>query len=236
MSEQEILNAVQDIFRDNFDDDTLEITRSTCADDIEDWDSLEQINLLTAIEKKFNIKFKLADVRGLKDVGDLLDLVAEGAKRICKAASAAFFRTTKEPAMNHYTLAEMTPGLTEEFTVTVTPEMMDAFRAITGDVSPIHIDADYARGRGFPGRVVYGMLGASFFSTLAGVYLPGEHCLLHGVECKFAKPIFIGDTLTVKGTVVGVSEIGSEAEIKAVITNQDGKRVTRGIIKAGLAK
>ena len=55
--------------------------------------------------------------------------------------------------MNHYTLAEMTPGLTEEFTVTVTPEMMDAFRAITGDVSPIHIDADYARGRGFPGRV-----------------------------------------------------------------------------------
>ena len=69
--------------------------------------------------------------------------------------------------MNHYTLAEMTPGLSEEFTVTVTPEMMDAFRAITGDVSPIHIDADYARGRGFPGRVVYGMLGASFFSTLA---------------------------------------------------------------------
>ena len=66
MTEQEILNAVQDIFRDNFDDDTLEITRSTCADDIEDWDSLEQ----------FNIKFKLADVRGLKDVGDLLDLVA----------------------------------------------------------------------------------------------------------------------------------------------------------------
>ena len=60
----------------HIDADTLEITRSTCADDIEDWDSLEQINLLTAIEKKFNIKFKLADVRGLKDVGDLLDLVA----------------------------------------------------------------------------------------------------------------------------------------------------------------
>ena len=127
--------------------------------------------------------------------------------------------------MNHYTLAEMVPGLSEEFTVTVTAEMMDQFKAITGDVSPIHIDADYAKDRGFPGRVVYGMLGASFFSTL-----------LHGVECKFAKPIFIGDTLTIKGTVERVSEIGSETEIKAVITNQDGKRVTRGIIKAGLAK
>ena len=118
--------------------------------------------------------------------------------------------------MNHYTLADMTPGLTESFTVTVTEEMMDAFKAITGDCSPIHVDADYAKGRGYPGRVVYGMLGASFFSTLAGVYLPGEHCLLHGVECKFAKPIFIGDTLTVTGTVVNVSEAVSEAEIKAV--------------------
>ena len=138
--------------------------------------------------------------------------------------------------MNHYTLAEMQPGLTESFTVTVTQEMMDAFLKLTGDCSPIHVDEDYAKGRGYPGRVVYGMLGASFFSTLAGVYLPGEHCLLHSVECKFAKPIFIGDTLTVRGTVVNVSEIGSEAEIKAVITNQNGQRVTRGIIKAGLAK
>ena len=76
MTEQAILEAVQEIFRDNFDDDTLEITRATYSDDIEDWDSLEQINLLTAIEKKFNIKFKLADVRNLKNVGDLLDLVA----------------------------------------------------------------------------------------------------------------------------------------------------------------
>ena len=138
--------------------------------------------------------------------------------------------------MNHYTLAEMVPGLTEEFTVTVTAEMMEAFRTITGDVSPIHIDADYAKGRGYPGRVVYGMLGASFFSTLAGVYLPGEHCLLHGVECKFARPIFVGDTLTVTGTVADVSEAVAEAEIKAVITNQDGKKVTRGVIRAGLAK
>ena len=138
--------------------------------------------------------------------------------------------------MNHYTLAEMVPGLTEEFTVTVTAEMMEAFRTITGDVSPIHIDADYAKDRGYPGRVVYGMLGASFFSTLAGVYLPGEHCLLHGVECKFARPIFVGDTLTVTGTVADVSEAVAEAEIKAVITNQDGKKVTRGVIRAGLAK
>lgn len=75
MTEQAILEAVQEIFRDNFDDDTLEITRATCADDIEDWDSLEQINLLTAMEKQFDVKFKLDDVRGLANVGDMVDLI-----------------------------------------------------------------------------------------------------------------------------------------------------------------
>ena len=75
MNKQSIFDAVQEIFRDNFDDEELEITRETCADDIEDWDSLEQINLLTAMERKFGLKFQLSDVRDLKNVGDLLDLI-----------------------------------------------------------------------------------------------------------------------------------------------------------------
>ena len=75
MDKQSIFDAVQQIFRDNFDDEDLVITRETCADDIEDWDSLEQINLLSAMEKKFGIKFQLSDVRGLSNVGDLLDLI-----------------------------------------------------------------------------------------------------------------------------------------------------------------
>lgn len=138
--------------------------------------------------------------------------------------------------MNHYRLADLTPGVTESFTVTITEEMMAQFYAITGDNSPIHMDADYAAGRGYPGRVVYGMLGASFLSTLAGVYLPGEHCLLHGVDLKFAKPIFIGDTLTVSGVVDEVNDTFREIIIKASIVNQDGKKVTRAVIRAGVAQ
>ena len=46
----------------------------------------------------------------------------------------------------------------------------------------------------------------------------------------------MGDTLTITGTVAGVSESVAETEIKAVITNQDGKKVTRGVIRAGLAR
>lgn len=138
--------------------------------------------------------------------------------------------------MNHYRLADLTPGVTESFTVTITEEMMAQFYAITGDNSPIHMDADYAAGRGYPGRVVYGMLGASFLSTLAGVYLPGEHCLLHGVDLKFAKPIFIGDTLTVTGVVDEVNDTFREITIKASIVNQDSKKVTRAVIRAGVAQ
>ena len=138
--------------------------------------------------------------------------------------------------MNHYILADIQPGLTHSFTVTITQEMMDQFHAITGDCSPIHMDAAYAAQRGYAAPVVYGMLGASFFSTLAGVHLPGEHCLLHSVESKFSKPIFVGDTLTISGKVSEVNETFREITIKATITNQDGVKVTRGVIKAGVAK
>ena len=138
--------------------------------------------------------------------------------------------------MNHYTLSELAVGQSESFTVTVTQEMMEDFYRLTGDDSPIHRSEEYAAGRGYPGRVVYGMLGASFFSTLAGVYLPGEHCLLHGVEAKFARPVFIGDTLTVRGTVTEVNDTFKEITVKAEIFNQEGKKVTRGLYRAGLAR
>ena len=75
MTAEQILKDLEEIFRDNFDDDELELTRETTADDIEDWDSLEQINLLTTIGKKYGVKFSIDDVSGLANVGDMVDLV-----------------------------------------------------------------------------------------------------------------------------------------------------------------
>lgn len=138
--------------------------------------------------------------------------------------------------MNSYILNDIKIGTTESFQVEITAEKMELFYNITGDDSPIHRSEEYAKARGFTGRVCYGMLGASMLSTLAGVYLPGEHCLLHSVETKFAMPVYIGDVLTVEGTVSEINETFSEITIKAVIKNQNGKKVTRGIIKAGVAK
>lgn len=136
--------------------------------------------------------------------------------------------------MNRYQLEDISVGMTERFTVTVTDTMLAQFRDMSGDLNPLHNDEAFATARGYKGRVVFGMLCASLYSTLAGVYLPGENCLLHEVSTKFKKPVFVGDTLTVEGTVAEKSDAVNQITVKAVIRNQDSEIVNRAVIKAGV--
>ncbi len=71
----EDLKKLQEIFRDVFDENDLEITTETTAQDIEDWDSFAQISLIVDIEKEFSVKFNLEEVSELKNVGDMLELI-----------------------------------------------------------------------------------------------------------------------------------------------------------------
>jgi len=138
--------------------------------------------------------------------------------------------------MNKYTMKDIKVGLKESFSVTVTSEMMDGFKAITGDINPLHTDEAFAKANGFADKVVYGMLTSSFLSTLAGVYLPGENSLIREVEVKMKKTVFVGDTLTVTGEV---SEINTDFNIfvmKVTIVNQDGEKVLRGKMQMGVLK
>jgi acyl carrier protein len=80
MTREEIFNGVQDIFRDIFDEDGMVIKNATSSDEIEDWDSLNHINLVSAIEKEFKIKFALGELMTLKDVGAMVDLMMEKLK------------------------------------------------------------------------------------------------------------------------------------------------------------
>lgn len=75
MNRNEIFKNLTEVFRDVFDDESINISESTTADDIEDWDSLEHINLIIAVEKKFNIKFKMKDVVAMKNVGEMVDII-----------------------------------------------------------------------------------------------------------------------------------------------------------------
>jgi len=77
MTRESIIEATTEIFCDIFDDDSIIVTESTVADDIEDWDSLEHINLVLALEQRFNLKFSMDEVIGMKNVGDMVDIVME---------------------------------------------------------------------------------------------------------------------------------------------------------------
>lgn len=136
--------------------------------------------------------------------------------------------------MNEYFFEELKVGQKERFTAEITEDMMDKFRDISGDVNPLHTDADFAREKGFPSRVTYGMLVAAFYSCLAGVYLPGKNCLLQSVKADFISPVFVGDTLTIEGGIVQKNDSVRRLLIKATIHNQDGKKVSRAKIEAGV--
>ena len=75
MVRQELFEIVQEIFRDIFDDENLVLVESTNSNDIEDWDSLNHINLVIAIESEVNVKFNFEELASLKDVGAMLDLI-----------------------------------------------------------------------------------------------------------------------------------------------------------------
>ncbi len=75
MSRQEILDKVNEIFQDVFDDETITVAEATTAEDIEDWDSLTHITLISEIESEFGFKFAMKDVLGMKDVGEMLDII-----------------------------------------------------------------------------------------------------------------------------------------------------------------
>lgn len=71
MSNEELYSKLNEVFREVFDDESITVTNETTADDIEDWDSLEYINLIVAIEKKFGIKFNMGEVNSFKNVGEM---------------------------------------------------------------------------------------------------------------------------------------------------------------------
>ena len=75
MDSNTLLAQLQDIFRDVLDQDDLVLTRESNARTVEDWDSLAHIGLVTAIQKKYGIKFALGELQELKNVGDMIDMI-----------------------------------------------------------------------------------------------------------------------------------------------------------------
>ena len=142
--------------------------------------------------------------------------------------------------MNEYMLSEVQIGMEASFSKTVTFEMENAFREISGDDNPLHNDDEFAKNissNKFKSHVTYGMLTASLYSTMAGVYLPGKYSLIHSFdELSFLNPVFVGDELEVNGKVVDKNEDLRLIFLKVVIKNQDKKIVSRAKMKVLVMK
>ena len=72
MVKEEILKVVNDIFIDVLDDEDIEVTEATKSDDIDDWDSLNHIHLVVAIEKHFGIRFTSQEIQSWNNVGEMI--------------------------------------------------------------------------------------------------------------------------------------------------------------------
>lgn len=136
--------------------------------------------------------------------------------------------------MNRYTFADLSVGLSCSFEAVVTEPMMRNFLAATGDDNPLHIDADFARSRGFEGPVVYGLLASSFYSTLVGVHLPGRNGILQGIQMDFHKPIYVGQPFNVRGEITFLSEATRLVEIAARIESTSGVLLSKAKIRVGV--
>jgi acyl carrier protein len=77
MTREEVFTGLNEVFQDVFDDDEITVNDETTANDIEDWDSLEHINLIVAVEERFSIKFNMGEANKMKNVGEMVDIILQ---------------------------------------------------------------------------------------------------------------------------------------------------------------
>lgn len=114
---------------------------------------------------------------------------------------------------------EMAEGSTFSFDETITAKMVDAFAELSGDHSSLHINEDFAKSRGFDGRVVHGVLLAGLLSRLVGMRFPGENAILSTMNIQFVSPAYPMDKVSIIAKVEQVSAATKTIVLKSVIRN-----------------
>ena len=75
MTREEVFDKLTEVFRTVFDDDSITLSDGTTSADIEDWDSLEHIDLIVSVEKAFGMKFSMSETTGMKNVGEMAEII-----------------------------------------------------------------------------------------------------------------------------------------------------------------
>jgi acyl carrier protein len=80
VNKTDIFSSIVKIMREEFGNDDLNVTMATSADDVDDWDSMTHLQLISRVEKQFKVRFALGELQAMKNVGDLVDLVEKKAQ------------------------------------------------------------------------------------------------------------------------------------------------------------
>ena len=135
---------------------------------------------------------------------------------------------TRPPS--EHTFEDLFVGQKVTFSEKIDELLLTDFAKLSGDFNPLHMDEDYALNTNFEKRVCHGMLLASFFSQLVGMYLPGKNSLYFSQSLNFRNPCFVDDEVTIAGEI---TEKKSNTKIITIKTT-----ISRGttIIIDGTAK
>jgi 3-hydroxybutyryl-CoA dehydratase len=120
-----------------------------------------------------------------------------------------------------YSIEDLSVGMTAYYARTVTEADVVLFAGISGDSNPVHMNELYAARTMFKGRIVHGMLSASFISTAIASKLPGPGSIYLSQNLKFRAPVRAGDTVEAKITVTEIISDKNRVALKTVCSVGD---------------
>jgi phosphate acetyltransferase/phosphate butyryltransferase len=138
------------------------------------------------------------------------------------------FLSTDLEFLRNRTFDEIAVGDSASIERTLTAADIQLFAAMSGDINPQHIDAEFAESTRFHGVIAHGMWGAALISAVLGTRLPGPGTIYVGQTLKFRAPVRVGDTLTVRVTVKSRDAERHLLVLDCACTNQDGQAVIAG--------
>lgn len=131
------------------------------------------------------------------------------------------------PAADKKALDAFTVGHSKSITRLIEERDALAFAELSGDHNPLHVDDEYASTTPFGKRVVHGLFLGSLTSQLIGMHLPGENALIMRISFDFKHPVFVGEEVTVRGTVTNISTAASLIELSLAVL-RGGETVAHG--------
>jgi len=120
------------------------------------------------------------------------------------------------------------PGDTASISKTITDDDIQKFADASGDHNPLHLDDEFAKSTRFGRRIAHGMFSASLISAVIANQLPGQGSIYLAQTLKFVAPVFPGNTITARVTVISIRDDKPVMKLETICTNQHDEVVIKG--------